>query len=211
MRRVRLLGLLAPLLLACCALPPRVEDRGSPEQAYRTFRGALARGEHAREWECLSDALRERLGIRRRAEWMDARAIVLHQRHPLVRALVRSEIRGEARPEPDGRALLELRFPLGYAAQLWMRPVPVLRAYVEGRAEPPVYLDLDAIVLEAGPDRISVLVPPGDMADVAHALPAGTRIRRFEAAVEWFLDDFATEEDNPESVRRDLDARQEQP
>ncbi|NJN14309.1 MAG: hypothetical protein HC813_01260, partial [Planctomycetes bacterium] len=39
---------------AACALPPRIAERGDPLSAYRTFRGAIARGEIEREWACLS-------------------------------------------------------------------------------------------------------------------------------------------------------------
>ena len=50
-------------LLAACSVPPRETDRSTPEGCFRTFRGAIARAEYEREYDCLSDHLKTQLGI----------------------------------------------------------------------------------------------------------------------------------------------------
>jgi hypothetical protein len=205
--------MLACLLAVGCQLPPRVDDRGTPEQAFRTFRGALARGEHDREWECLSDPLRGSLGIHSSAEWKDAREIVLDQRHLLVRGIGRSEVEGEARALPDGRTLLRIGFPFGYEAQVWMRPVPVLRAFVEGDPVPKVYEHLDELSLALDPERRELLirVPGAIVPYIAEEIRPGRRFARVEAAIEWFIDDFEAGDETPASVRRDLEEKGQEP
>lgn len=205
--------LLACLLAVGCQLPPRVDDRRSPEQAYRTFRGALARAEHDREWECLSDGLRSRLGIHSSGEWKDAREIVLHQRHLLVRGIERSEVEGETEALPDGRRLLSIGFPFGYEARVWMRPVPVLRAWFEGEEVPRVYEHLDrlSVALDTERGELMIRVPPDILPYLREEIRPGRRFTRVEAAVEWFLDDFKAGDETPATVRKDLAEKEQRP
>ncbi|MDH3265129.1 MAG: hypothetical protein OEM24_14165 [Paracoccaceae bacterium] len=176
-----------------------MDDRSTPEQAYRTFRGALARGEHEREWACLSDDLRrERLGMRSRSDWKDARAVALHRNHPVVWGIVHSDVR-EPRALPDGRVLLDLRFPLGYRGQVWMRRVPVLMAFGADSLDPVVYEHLPALEVSKTGGGLRVAVPsemlgwidPKDLEGVV----------RVEAALLWFLDDFAVGDEDSRTVR----------
>ncbi|MHC4932124.1 MAG: hypothetical protein ACYTGV_08045 [Planctomycetota bacterium] len=165
--------LLACLVAACCGLPPRVDDRSTPVSAFETFRGAVARAEYDREWACLSDPLRERLGLQNSLDWKDARAFVLHQGHLAVKGIRCSEVEGAPVTLEDGRVRIELSLPLGYEARVWMRPILVLRAQAEAEL---------------------------------HA--TGRRFTRIEVAELWFLDGFETGEEDPDSVRKELEERE---
>jgi len=195
------------VLLASCALPPRVEDRSTPTGTYETFRGALARGEHGREWNCLGDGLRRRLGIRSRAEWDDAR-IFLDQGHIFVKGIVRSSAKGEPALEADGRVRLDLKFPLGYRGTLWLSRVYVLRAFEQGAENPFLYEQLDVLRATALPDGVLLEVPPSIMERyVARQLGPARKLARVELAEEWFLDEFRAGDETSETLRKDLDER----
>jgi len=201
---VRLAALLACLLFVRCALPPRVDDRTNPADAYRTFRGALARQEYDREYACLSDGLRSKLGIESRAAWSDAR-LVLRGSHPLVKGIVRSHIDGRPRKGPDGRVRLALDLPFGYRASVWMRPAAVLRIWLEGD-QSPYYEQLDGLDPVLGKQALGVRVPPDLVETLREELaPPGRRLLRIEAGWEWFLDDFDARDQTPDTVRGDLD------
>ena len=124
-----------------------MDDRTTPTGAYETFRGAIARAEFNREWDCISDPMRKRLGLRSRGDWKDARAVVLDQRHILVKGICRSSVEGEPEVLADGRVRLELDFPLGYEGAVWMRPVLMLRAFVAGETEPRIFVALPRLQL----------------------------------------------------------------
>jgi len=188
-------------LLAACALPARVDDRSDPVAAYRTFRGALARGEIAREWDCLSDGLRGRLGFASRAEWEEARQIVLGPRHIVVRGIRRSREEGSPRLLPDGRAQLDLRFPYGIEGRLILRRVSLLRIFADGRKEPFLYEFLPATRILPAKAGITIPLPAEWRADLLAQIGPGRDVDRIEARAEWFLDDFSIGDDSPSTVR----------
>jgi hypothetical protein len=181
-----------------------VDDRSTPEQAWRSFQGAVARGEHEREWDLLSDPLRRKLGMGSLGEWKDARAVGLTQGHRAIRGIVRSDL-GAARGLPDGRVELELRFPFGYRGTVRMRRIAVLLAFRDGSLAPFLYEHLPALEVGATPRGLEVEVP----AELLLALGEGDLdgIARIEAARIWFLDDFAIGDDDPETVRRGIEDR----
>jgi hypothetical protein len=184
--------LLAPLLLAACALPPRVDDRTTPLGAYETFRGALARSEHDRAYALLSDRLRRKLGISSRAEFKDG-MILIGESNVAVQALKRSKAEGPAEALPDGRALLPVRvryLVFGRDLQLWLRPVPVVRVYAEGIPEPVFYQHLPDFKVAEERGVVGLRLAPDLVAALEEEL-VGKRARRLEWGIEWFLDDFA--------------------
>lgn len=211
MRAVRHLAPLAVLLLAQCALPPRVDDRTTPKGAYETFRGAIARGEHEREFESLSDRLRRKLGVTSRAEWQDARAVALTQSHVAVRAIRRSTVESEPQVLEDGRVRLDLRLRyllFSMEGRVWLRPIPVLRIYAEGEQHPEIYRHLEGLEVFAGPEGLSVRVPDDVVRDFEETLARdGRRIARFEARVEWFLDDYELGGETPAAGRKEIESR----
>lgn len=211
MRAVRHLAPLAVLLLAHCALPPRVDDRTTAKGAYETFRGAIARGEHEREFECLSDRLRRRLGVTSRAEWRDARAIALTQGHIAVRAIRRSTVEGQPQVLEDGRVRLDLRLRyllFSVEGRVWLRPIPVLRVYAEGDEHPEIHRHLGGLEVYAGPDGLTLRVPDEVVRDFEEALASdGRRVARFEAQVEWFLDDYELGGETPAASRKEIESR----
>ena len=206
MRAWLLLLLLAAA--ACSGLPARIDDRSSPEAAYRTFRGALARDEWEREWECLSDPLRRRLGLRDRGDWKDARVLVLTRRHMLVRGVVASEVEGEPETLADGRVVVSLKFPFGYRGDVLLTRLNVLRIFLVGESRPRIYEQLDKleVVVEAGSLRVAL--DPGLVRDWTEfgVLRPGDEIERIEAGVEWFLDDFRAGDESPDTVREAVEA-----
>jgi len=192
--------------LAACALPPRETDRSTPEGTFRTFRGAAARAEFEREWDCLSDDLRRSLGIRSRADWTDARAVVLTQDHLLIRAMKRAKISGPAETLADGR----IRLPVAVNAIVFsvrgtvtLRREAVLRGWVPGEKEPRLNERLDSIELRIGPDGLGVLVPAELMEWLGPDLSPGMEFERFEARWLWFLDSFQFGEETPKKVDPD--------
>jgi len=211
MRAVRHFALLAVLLLAHCALPPRVDDRTTPKGAYETFRGAIARGEHEREFEVLSDRLRRKLGVTSRTEWQDARAVALTQSHVAISAIRRSTVEGEAEALQDGRVRLTLRlryFLFSMEGRVWLRPIPVLRIYAEGEEHPEIHRHLEGMEVLAGPDGLTLRVPDDTVMDFEAALEKeGRRIARFEARVEWFLDDYELGQETPAANREEIESR----
>lgn len=211
MRAVRHLAPLAVLVLAHCALPPRVNDRTTPKGAFETFRGAVARGEHEREFECLSDRLRRKLGVTSRTEWQDARAVALTQSHIAIRAIQRSSVEGEPQVLQDGRVRLDLRLRyslFSMAGRVWLRPVPVLRIYAEGEEHPEIHRHLSGLEVVAGPTGLALRVPDEVLLDFEEALGRERRpIARFEARVEWFLDDYELGDDTPAANRKEIESR----
>jgi hypothetical protein len=211
MRAVRHLAPLAVLVLAHCALPPRIDDRTTPKGAYETFRGAIARGEHEREFECLSDALRRKLGVTSRTEWQDARAVALTQGHIAIRAIGRSSVEGEPRVLPDGRVRLDLRLRyslFSMKGRAWLRPVPVLRVYAEGEEHPEIHRHLAGLDVVAAPDGLTLRVRDEVLIDFEEALARpGRRVTRFEARVEWFLDDYELGDETPAANRKEIESR----
>jgi hypothetical protein len=211
MRAVRHLAPLAVVLLAQCALPPRVDDRTTPKGAYETFRGAIARGEHEREFESLSDRLRRKLGISSRAEWQDARAVALTQGHVAVTAIRRSTVEGEPQVLEDGRVRLDLRlryFLFSTEGRVWLRPIPVLRIYAEGEEHPDIHRQLRGLEVVAGPDGLALRVPDDVLDDFEEALGREQRpIARFEARIEWFLDDYELGGETPAAGRKEIESR----
>ena len=194
------------ILLTGCALPPRVDDQSTPTGAYETFRGALARGEHEREFDCLSDGLRAQLGLRSRIDWKNARVIVLKQSHLAIKAISGSEIVGEPEPLPDGRVRLKLRLRVlvfSKEGTLWMRPVPRVRVWVDG-IETPIFDQLLPnleIVREKG--VLGVRMPPALLSQLE--FEPGERGRRLDAGIAWFLDEFDTGDQTASSVREELE------
>ena len=192
-------------------MPPRVNDRTTPEQSYRTFRGAIARKEYDREWACLSDRLQERLGLRNRGEWIDARVVVLDDGHLLIKGIIRSDIEGEPETLADGRVLLRLKFPFGHRGRVFLSRANVLRIFVRGDPSPRIYEQLEALELRFTTDSLSLALDPRMVRNwfEFEALGPDDQIERVEAGVEWFLDDFATGDENPESVRATMDERRD--
>ena len=211
MPRVRYGPGLLFVLFGACALPPRVDDQRSPIGAYETFRGALARGEHEREYACLSDPLRGRLGLRSRHDWADARVIFLKQDHLVVKAIANSEPVGEPEIEPDGRARMRLRlkvFVFGKDATLWLRPVPLVRVWVEGDDHPILDRILPEFVLmrDVQSGKLGVHCPP----DVAAALELGPGEKpdRFEAGRFWFLDEWEIGGRSSKEAKKELEQQE---
>ena len=193
---------------ACRGLPARTDDRTTPERSYETFRGALARDEWEREWDCLSDPLRRRLGLRDRGDWKDARVLVLTGRHALVRGVVASEVAGASSPRSDGRVSLDLEFPLGYRGSVLMSRLVVLRIFIRGESRPRIYEQLERLDLKVEPDALRVALDPELVRDWREfgVLRPEDEIDRIEAGVEWFLDDFRAGEESPDTVREAVEA-----
>lgn len=205
--------------LAACALPPRETDRNTPEGTFRTFRGAAARAEYEREWDCLSDKLRRSLGIESRADWKDARAVVLTQDHMAIRAMKRAKITGPAEELPDGR----IRLPVAVNAVVFnvrgsvtLRREAVLRGWIPGETEPVIDERLRSVHLMVAPEGVGALVPAKQLEWLEEDFSTGTEFERVEAAWLWFLDSFEFGEQTsgnvtPESVHRDAQTRAETP
>ena len=191
------------LSLACCATPPRVDDRTSPEQTWRTFVGAVAREETRREHECLSDGLRARLGVPSHVRWSQARAIALDGSHLLIRGIRRYKVKDPAVHEGERRARLLVRFPFGYRATIRLISFPVLRIRVEGW-DTPVYALLPALELPLGRDFVAVRIPAGLAAELAEDLE-GEKILGIEARREWFIDDFEAGEHTPATIQGEIE------
>jgi hypothetical protein len=187
---VRRIPWLAAALLGACALPPRVDDQSTPERAYETFRGAMARDEYDRAYATLSDPLRRKYGVPRRPDFTDGMII---GGGVAVKAIRRSEAEGPAERLPDGRALLRVRLRylvFGKDVRLWLRPVPVVRAYVEGKEAPVLYDQPERLEVVMGKGGVlGVRVDPDLLAALEKDVREG-RVRRFEAGIDWFVDDF---------------------
>ncbi len=203
-------GLLLLLLAAaaCSGLPARIDDRTTPESAYRTFRGALARDEWEREWDCLSDTLRRRLGLRDRGDWKDARVLVLTRRHTLVKGIVASEVHGDPAPLADGRVVLNVKFPFGFHGDVYLSRLTVLRIFVVGDARPRIYEQLERLAVEVEPGALRIALDPELVQEWREfgVLRPEDEIERIEAGVEWFLDDFRAGDESPDTVREAVEA-----
>jgi hypothetical protein len=166
-----------------------VDDRTTPERAYETFRGAIARDEYDRAYGTLSDQLRAKFGLRSRAEFTDAWII---GGDVAVKAIRRSKATGPPEALKDGRVLLPIRaryLIFGMDVRVWLRPVPVVRVYLEGQESADFYQHLDRFELVERDGVLGVKLDP----ELQQALEEGVkggRVRRFEAGIEWFLDDF---------------------
>lgn len=197
--------LLCLFLLPCCRHTlPHVDDKTGPEQAFRTFRSAVANGEFEREYACLSDGLRRALGLRSRANWADARVTVLTDDHRLIRGIAKAKIIG-SRKDAGGRVMLRLDLPFGYKGRVWMAPVAILRVWTEGRRNA-AYYQLEGLQVVGGRDHVGVQLPPDVAAELQREL-AGKKVTAFVARTEWFLDGFAAGDDTPEKIRKDLERR----
>jgi hypothetical protein len=201
--------------LAACALPPRETDRSTPEGTFRTFRGAAARGEFEREWDCLSDPLRRSFGIESRADWKDARAIILTQDHLAIRALKRAKITGDPIDLPDGR----IQLPVAVHAVFFridgtvtLRRSAVLRAWLPGESEPRLDERLDSVRLAVATQGLGLEVPSDLLEwllEGEDGLMPGMEFDRFEAAQIWFLDEFSFGDQTSRSVQQDIEAERE--
>ncbi len=200
--------LLLQAAAACSGLPARIDDRTTPESAYRTFRGALARDVWEREWDCLSDTLRRRLGLRDRGDWKDARVLVLTRRHTLIKGVVASEVDGAPAPLADGRVVLNVKFPFGYRGDVYLSRLTVLRIFVVGDARPRIYEQLEKLDVEVGPGALRIALDPELVREWIEfgVLRPEDEIERIEAGVEWFLDDFRAGDESPDTVREAVEA-----
>ncbi|MHC4452428.1 MAG: hypothetical protein ACYS0E_20180 [Planctomycetota bacterium] len=204
----RSLNLLLVATLAACALPPRETDRSTPENCFRTFRGAVARAEHEREFDCLSDHFRAQLGIESRLDWKDARAVVLTQRHMAIKGLSRAKITGPAEPLPDGRVRLPVAVDALFvrvSGTLTLRRVVVLRAWRQGEEEPTIDWRLPDLRLTMASDGLGVTLPKEDRDLLFPELERGMELSRFEAAWIWFLDGFSLGNDNTDTIQSEVD------
>ncbi len=184
-------------------MPPRVDDRSRPDRAYETFRGALARDEFAREYECLDDSLARNFGGNR-AKWNDLRTSILTSSHIVVRGIKSSKVKAVRKDGPD-KAYLDLSFPFGIKGWVLMRRHTVLRIYVEGSDHPPI----DWIVARGDPrlDPIDGIVsfeyPPADVLLWANELQEeGKAVRKFEVVDEWFLEDYEIGGRTPQAAKK---------
>ncbi len=176
-------------LLGACALPPRAEDASTPERAFETFRGALAREEFDRAYGLLSDGLRRKIGVESRAEFMDWGAVGGRK---AVGAIRRAKSKGPAEPLADGRALLRVRVSwlfFGREVRLLFTRIPVARAYVEGSEGAVFYEHLEDLELVQKDGLSGVRLPPEAQESLKEGVRGG-RLSGFEARNEWFLDDY---------------------
>jgi hypothetical protein len=176
-------------LLPACHLPPRTDDTSTPELAFQTFRGALAREEFDRAYGVLSDRLRQEIGVHSRAEFMDWGAVAGER---AVSAIRRAKAEGPAERLPDGRMLLNVRVRwlfFGKDVRLLFVPIPVVRAYVQGREEAAAYEHLEGLDLVYGDGFVGVRVPPETGEYVKQGVKGG-KVREFKAGIEWFLDEY---------------------
>jgi len=176
-------------LLPACRLPPRTEDTSTPDRAFQTFRGALAREEFDRAYEVLSDRLRGQIGVQSRAEFMDWGAVAGKK---AVSAIRRAKACGPAERLPDGRMLLKVRVSwlfFGRDVRLVFVAIPVVRAYVQGREEAAGYEHLERLDLVFGDGFVGVRVPPEVEMYLKKGVGGG-KVRKFVAEIEWFLDDY---------------------
>ncbi len=180
---------MAPLVAAACSMPPRVDDQSTPDRAYETFRGAIARDEYDRAYGTLSDQLRAKFGLRSRGDFTDAWVVGGGIR---VSAIRRSKATAPVEPLKDGRALLRIRVKalvFGWDVRLWFRPVPVVRVWSGGKETPDFYQHLDRLEMVEREGVLGVRVDPALLETLEEGVQGGG-IRRFEAAILWFLDDF---------------------
>jgi hypothetical protein len=182
--------LLVPLLLAACAMPPRTDDQSTPERAYETFRGAIARDEYRRAYGTLSDRLRGKLGLTSPGQFTDAMVVGGGM---AVGAIRRSKAKGPVEPLPDGRALLRLKVRylllFGPDVSLWLRAVPVVKVWVEGKEAPEFYQHMDRLEVVREGDLLGVRLDPELLEELEEGVRRG-QVRAFKAGFEWFLDDF---------------------
>ena len=170
-------------------MPPRTDDQSTPELAYETFRGAIARDEYGRAYGLLSDQVRRKYGLRSRGDFTDAWVV---GGGLAVKALRRSKAKGPAERLADGRALLPIRIKyliLGWDVRLWFRPVPVVRIWVEGRESPEFYEHMQHLEVVRQGEVLGVRLDPELLEELDEGVQRG-QIRRFDAGILWFLDDF---------------------
>lgn len=207
-------ALFSAALLAACALPPRETDRSTPEGTFRTFRGALARAEHEREWACLSDRLRGQLGLMSRLDWKDVRAVALTQGHPAVRGLSRAKITGDAEALPDGRVRLPVAVDVLFfrvSGTLTLRRETVLRAWEPGEEEPTLNYRLPDLRLTMADDGLGVTVPLEILRELEeYRIERGLVLDRFEAARLWFLDGFRIGDDDDATITAQVEKQRGQ-
>ncbi|MHC4940602.1 MAG: hypothetical protein ACYTHK_16805 [Planctomycetota bacterium] len=195
-------------LLAACSVPPRETDRSTPEGCFRTFRGAIARAEYEREYDCLSDHLKTQLGIASRLDWKDARTVVLTQSHMAVKGLSRARITGPAKPLQDGRVQLPVAVNavlFSVSGTLTLRQAVVMRAWAPGEEEPVLEWPLPHLRLGKSRQGLGVLVPLDDQEMLYPELPDAMELSRFEAARLWYLDGFELGDDNTATIQEEVD------
>lgn len=166
-----------------------MEDASSPERAFETFRGALAREQFDRAYALLSDHLRRKIGVRSRAEFMDWGAVAGRK---AVSAIKRAKPKGPAERLGDGRALLRVRVSwlfFGRDVRIWLAPIPVARVFLEGSDSPAFYDHLDDLTIVEGDGVVGVRLTPDMRERLLEAVRSG-RVSRLAYGVEWFLDDF---------------------
>jgi hypothetical protein len=179
----------APLVVASCSMPPRTDDQSTPERTYETFRGAVARDEYDRAYATLSDQLRRKFGFRSRGDFTDAFVVGGGM---AVSAIRRSKATAPVEPLKDGRALLRIRVKaliFGWDVRLWLRPVPVVRVWAEGSDSPVFYQHMGQLDVVREGGILGVRLEPELIEELKEGVQRG-RIRRFQAGIEWFLDDF---------------------
>jgi len=184
MPRVMWRGLLPLILLAACRMPPEINDQSNPEDAYRTFRGAVARNNYQLEWKCLGDGFRKKWGLRSRSDWIDGRATILKDGIAL-KAIKKSTI-GSSKELTDGRWLLDVDLLLGFNAKIWMKPQVVLRIETDGDEEP-IYELLDELETTPAGDSLAIRVPDWIIEEIQ-----SERVISIMARIEWFIDEIET-------------------
>jgi len=168
----------------------------------------VARAEHEREFDCLSDHFRGQLGIESRLDWKDARAVVLTQSHMAIKGLSRAKITGPAEPLPDGRVRLPVAVDALFvrvSGTLTLRQVVVLRAWKRGEEEPTIDWRLPNLRLTMASDGLGVTLPKEDRDILFPELERGMELSRFEAAWIWFLDGFSLGDDSTDTIQSEVD------
>ena len=209
MHRLSLLTLVG--LLTACSLPPRETDRSTPEGTFRTFRGAIARGETEREWDCFSPRLQGQLGMSSRLDWKTARAVVLTQDHRVVKGLSLAKLDGEPETLADGRVRLPFRVAVPFVSitgTVTMRQINIVRAWRPGESEPVLNWSLRDLRLSVGVDGMGVVFPPDLLAELINDedsdLERDMPLERFEAARIWFLDGFTVDGSDENEVQEEV-------
>lgn len=166
-----------------------MDDASTPEHAFGTFRGALAREEFDRAYGLLSDRLRRKLGVRSRADFMDWGAL---DGRKAVSAMRRAKLKGPPEMLEDGRALLRVRVSwliFGRTVRVWLARQPVARVFVDGSDSAAFYDHLDDLTIVEADGVVGVRLTPDMRERLLEAVKSG-RVSRLLYGMEWFLDDF---------------------
>ena len=183
-------------------MPPRVDDRTRPDRAYETFRGALARDELRREYECLDESLKREFGVRSSGQWSDMRAVVLRPSHIVVRGIKSSKVKGVEFLGPNrNRARVDLSFPFGIKGRVWMRRRTVIRIYVYESEQPLIYDYLPGMAVEVKEGKVVFPALPGVAGIWAQELRGKTQ-REVRVGHEWFLEQFEIGGETPKDAKK---------